>query len=145
MASQQDVSLGRMESIQFGILSGDDILDISRVHVVSQDPIESGKPKAGGPLDYRMGTCDRTVKCQSCLGNNKECMGHFGHIDLAKPVFQVGFIQQIIDVLRCVCPHCSRLLLSRRDRAWRRIMTIQNPATRFKVPLSLGSRGECIR
>lgn len=44
-------------------------------------------------------------------GNMTECPGHFGHIDLAKPVFHVGFISKIMKVLRCVCFFCSKLLV----------------------------------
>lgn len=40
-----------------------------------------------------------------------ECPGHFGHIELAKPVFHVGFITKIMKVLRCVCFFCSKLLV----------------------------------
>lgn len=40
-----------------------------------------------------------------------ECPGHFGHIELAKPVFHVGFISKIMKVMRCVCFFCSKLLV----------------------------------
>lgn len=40
-----------------------------------------------------------------------ECPGHFGHIELAKPVFHVGFVTKIMKVLRCVCFFCSKLLV----------------------------------
>lgn len=46
-----------------------------------------------------------------CLGNMTECPGHFGHIELAKPVFHVGFVTKIMKVLRCVCFFCSKLLV----------------------------------
>jgi DNA-directed RNA polymerase beta' subunit len=45
-------------------------------------------------------------------GNQTECPGHFGHIDLAKPVFHVGFITKTIKILRCVCFYCSKMLVS---------------------------------
>lgn len=45
------------------------------------------------------------------LGNMTECPGHFGHIELAKPVFHVGFVAKIMKVLRCVCFFCSKLLV----------------------------------
>lgn len=45
------------------------------------------------------------------LGNMTECPGHFGHIELAKPVFHVGFVTKIMKVLRCVCFFCSKLLV----------------------------------
>lgn len=53
--------------------------------------------------------CTYIITC--CLGNMTECPGHFGHIELAKPVFHVGFITKIMKVLRCVCFFCSKLLV----------------------------------
>ncbi|KAG1837893.1 RNA polymerase Rpb1, domain 1-domain-containing protein [Suillus tomentosus] len=45
------------------------------------------KPKMGGLMDPRMGTIDSNVKCQTCGEGMSECPGHFGHIELARPVF----------------------------------------------------------
>lgn len=49
---------------------------------------------------------------QTCAGNMTECPGHFGHIDLAKPVFHIGFVTKTIKILRCVCFYCSKMLVS---------------------------------
>lgn len=54
-------------------------------------------------MDHKLITC--------LTGNMTECPGHFGHIELAKPVFHVGFITKIMKVLRCVCFFCSKLLV----------------------------------
>lgn len=48
------------------------------------------KPKVNGLMDARMGTIDRNFKCQTCGEGMSECPGHFGHIELAKPVFHPG-------------------------------------------------------
>lgn len=48
------------------------------------------KPKLGGLMDPRMGTIDRNFKCQTCGEGMSECPGHFGHIELARPVFHPG-------------------------------------------------------
>lgn len=72
--------------------------------------IATGKPKLGGLLDPRMGTVDRHIKCETCNCTMSECPGHFGYIELSKPVFHVGFMNMVLKVLRCVCFHCSRLL-----------------------------------
>ena len=72
---------------------------------------EAGKPKLGGLLDPRQGPPDRNSRCQTCSGNTTECPGHFGHLELSKPVFHVGFMQQIVRCLRCVCFYCSKLLI----------------------------------
>lgn len=48
------------------------------------------RPKQGGLMDPRMGTIDRNFKCQTCGEGMSECPGHFGHIELARPVFHIG-------------------------------------------------------
>ena len=35
------------------------------------------------------------------------CPGHFGHINLARPVYHINFIDYCVKVLRCVCFNCS--------------------------------------
>ena len=52
------------------------------------------------------------LRCQTCAGNMTECPGHFGHIDLAKPVFHPGFLTKTQKILRCVCFYCSKLLVT---------------------------------
>ncbi|VDO79135.1 unnamed protein product [Soboliphyme baturini] len=42
-----------------------------------------------------------------------ECPGHFGHIELTKPVYHVGFMTKAIKILRCVCFYCSKLLVDK--------------------------------
>lgn len=76
------------------------------------ETMEGGRPKIGGLMDPRQGVIDRMSRCQTCAGNMTECPGHFGHIDLAKPVFHVGFVTKTIKILRCVCFYCSKLLVS---------------------------------
>lgn len=57
----------------------------------------------------RLGTNDRNFKCATCNGSMNECPGHFGHLELAKPVFHVGFVSKIKKILECVCFFCSKL------------------------------------
>ena len=73
---------------------------------------EGGRPKLGGLMDPRQGAVDRTSRCQTCAGNMTECPGHFGHIDLAKPVYHPGFLTKTQKILRCVCFYCSKLLVT---------------------------------
>ena len=75
------------------------------------ETMEGGRPKIGGLMDPRQGSVDRTARCQTCAGNMTECPGHFGHIELAKPVFHIGFLTKTIKILRCVCFYCSKLLV----------------------------------
>ena len=38
-----------------------------------------------------------------------ECPGHFGHIELARPVFHAGFMVKIKKIIECVCFSCGKL------------------------------------
>jgi DNA-directed RNA polymerase beta' subunit len=72
--------------------------------------MEKGKPKTGGLSDPRMGTIDRKIKCETCMAGMTECPGHFGHLELAKPMFHIGFIKTVLSIMRCVCFNCSKIL-----------------------------------
>jgi hypothetical protein len=84
------------------------------------------KPKMGGLMDPRMGTIDRNFKCQTCGESMSECPGHFGHIELARPVFHPGacviqcrplsfqfsckgFIVKVKKILESICVNCGKL------------------------------------
>jgi DNA-directed RNA polymerase II subunit RPB1 len=60
-------------------------------------------------MDPRMGTIDRNFKCQTCGEGMSECPGHFGHIELARPVFHPGKLAIILDVCMFVRHFASRL------------------------------------
>lgn len=48
------------------------------------------KPVLSGLLDPRMGTVDRNFHCLTCGENMATCPGHFGHINLCRPVYHIG-------------------------------------------------------
>eukprot|EP01132_Coremiostelium_polycephalum_P012859 gene12859-15717_t len=125
--------LRKVKRVQFGILSPDDIRDMSVVLVEHPETCENGKPKPGGLSDPAMGTIDKHQKCQTCLGTMAECPGHFGHIELAKPVFHIGFINTVLKVLRCVCFHCSKLLTDTGESSFRSALKIRNPKHRLNA------------
>uniref|UniRef100_A0A023F603 DNA-directed RNA polymerase subunit n=2 Tax=Triatoma infestans TaxID=30076 RepID=A0A023F603_TRIIF len=106
--------LRQVKRVQFGILSPDEIrrMSVTEGGIRFPETMEGGRPKLGGLMDPRQGVIDRMSRCQTCAGNMSECPGHFGHIDLTKPVFHIGFITKTIKILRCVCFYCSKLLVS---------------------------------
>lgn len=62
-----------------------------------------------------------------------DCPGHFGHIELNRPVYHCGFIDEVVRILRCVCPHCSRLLADDRIPKDRDALNVRDPITRMKM------------
>jgi DNA-directed RNA polymerase II subunit RPB1 len=109
------------------------------------------KPKLGGLMDPRMGTIDRNFKCQTCGEGMSECPGHFGHIELARPVFHPGIIQRaslfapshtfckgfiikVKKILESICVDCGKLKADIVSR-------VSLSSTRFVPPPSQFSGG----
>ena len=84
------------------------------VAVINSDSTaDTGMQSEGTLHDPRLGVLDRGQICATCKGNFETCPGHFGHIELARPMYNMGYIRTIISVLKCVCFNCSRLLCSK--------------------------------
>ena len=84
--------LQRVVRVRFGILSPDEIKAMSVCEVVSPITYINGTPADNGLLDLRMGTMERNFKCRTCAQDMRECPGHFGHIELARPCLHIGLI-----------------------------------------------------
>ncbi|SGZ56963.1 CIC11C00000000390 [Sungouiella intermedia] len=91
------------------------------------------RPRDGGLNDPRLGSIDRNFKCQTCGEDMAECPGHFGHIELAKPVFHIGFISKIKKVCECVCMHCGKLLVDESNPLMAQAIRIRDPKKRFNA------------
>jgi len=125
LLSDSSAPLKTVKRVQFGILSPDEIrrMSVTDGGIKYSETMEGGRPKLGGLMDPRQGVGDRGSRCQTCAGNMAECPGHFGHIELAKPVFHIGFLTKTIKILRCVCFYCSKLLV---DPAHPKVKDIMN-------------------
>ncbi|XP_055313031.1 DNA-directed RNA polymerase II subunit RPB1 [Sitodiplosis mosellana] len=112
--SDSKATLRTVKRVQFGILSPDEIrrMSVTEGGIQYPETMEGGRPKLGGLMDPRQGVIERTSRCQTCAGNMTECPGHFGHIELCKPVYHVGFLTKTMKILRCVCFYCSKMLVS---------------------------------
>ena len=73
--------------VQFSIMSPKEIRDKSVVEVTKHDTFDKDTPVIKGLFDIRMGTTDMGKICGTCNQNNIKCPGHFGHIELARPVY----------------------------------------------------------
>jgi len=101
-----------IKAIKFGILSPELIRKMSVTAVVTPDVYdEDGLPVEGGVMDPRLGVIEPGQKCSTCGNTIASCPGHFGHLELVRPVIHVGFVRYIYDVLRATCRRCGRLKL----------------------------------
>lgn len=125
-----------INKIQFCVFGND---EVKRYSVVNKDPYginipetyDSHEPKRGGLLDSRMGTTDYQLNCATCGLNSYDCPGHFGHTELAEPVFHYGFIDHVKNILSCVCIRCSKLLIYKNEREMNDILKNRVGKARF--------------
>ncbi|KAL1914514.1 DNA-directed RNA polymerase II subunit RPB1 [Calcarisporiella thermophila] len=126
--------LGRVTGVQFGILSPEEIKAMGYVKVEHPEILdEAGQPKRGGLFDPRLGTIDRHRYCETCDQKMAECPGHFGYIELAKPVFHIGFLNKVKKILECVCFHCSKLKVDESNPKFERARRLRSRKARLKA------------
>ena len=102
----------KIESLSFGIFSPKQITDLSAAKIVTPELYDrEGYPVDGGLMDIRLGVIDPGLRCKTCGGKLKECSGHFGYIELARPVISVKFVRNIFDLLKSTCKYCGRVMI----------------------------------
>ena len=72
----------------------------SVANITSRDTFINGKPVIGGLFDPRMGVLDPGLICPTDGQNYMKTPGYFGHIELARPVFYIQYIETIKKILR---------------------------------------------
>nr|GLL22253.1 DNA-directed RNA polymerase III subunit 1-like isoform X2 [Ipomoea trifida] len=113
----EDVGPRKIKSIQFSTFSGSEVMKSAEVEVYRGVYYDASKnPIPNGLLDPRMGPPNKTKSCATCNGDFKQCPGHYGYLNLALPVFNVGYLPIIVDILKCICKGCSRILLGEKER-----------------------------
>ena len=131
-----------VEKIQFAILSNDQIKNYSAVRkdtfgINLPEGYDNYEPKKGGLVDLRLGTCDPHMNCTTCGLDSISCPGHFGHTDLAEPVFHIGFLDHIKYILSCICLKCSSLLIDKTEEELDIILKNKKGKHRFTEMRSL--------
>ncbi len=102
----------QVKSIVFSVLSPKMIKKMASAKVVTPELYDKeGYPVDGGLMDIRLGVIDPGLRCKTCGLKLKECIGHFGYIELARPIIHIKFVGIILTLLKCSCRDCGRILI----------------------------------
>ena len=102
----------QVKSITFSILSPQLVKDMASAKIVTPELYDKeGYPVDGGLMDIRLGVIDPGLRCKTCGSKLKECIGHFGYIELARPIIHVKFVSIVLTLLKCTCRDCGRVLV----------------------------------
>ena len=108
----QNIIRKKVAELKFSLISPDHVKKISAAKIVTPELYDiDGYPVDGGLMDLRLGAIDPGVRCRTCGGRIKECLGHPGRIELARPVIHLKYVPLIETGLRCFCHECGKLML----------------------------------
>ena len=134
-------SPSKIIGVQFAILSPEEIRKGSVAEITSRDTYINNKPVIGGLFDPRMGVLEPGLICPTDGLDYMQTPGYFGHIELARPVFYIQYLNTILKILRCVCFKCSKLLISKEK--YKQALKLREEA-RWKYVFSMASKiGRC--
>src|SRR3989344_9294219 len=112
----QKIIRKKIGEIKFALFSPEQIKKISAAKIITPELYNiDGYPVDGGLMDLRLGVIDPGVRCRTCGGRLKECLGHPGSIDLARSVIHLKYMPVIELGLRCFCNNCRKLMLHDED------------------------------
>ncbi|KAK3130817.1 hypothetical protein QOZ80_6BG0498400 [Eleusine coracana subsp. coracana] len=103
-----------VESVHFSFFNDDEIKRISVKNITRTERLDAKNcPVPGGLMDPAMGPVNDSDACKSCGQQSTRCPGHFGHIELAKPVFNPLLFMSLKNLLEATCFHCHKFRLHR--------------------------------
>ena len=84
--------LKRIGALKLEVLSPEQIRKMSVIEIKTPELYDKdGFPIEGGLMDPHLGVADRGRRCKTCGQTVDRCMGHFGRLELVRPVIHVGF------------------------------------------------------
>mmetsp|Transcript_6506 Transcript_6506/g.9894 ORF Transcript_6506/g.9894 Transcript_6506/m.9894 type:complete len:1765 (+) Transcript_6506:67-5361(+) len=126
------VRLRRIQKLQFGVVNPHELRQYSVTQAITVNGRRipagvtryethiQGQPVYGGANDPRLGNL-----------HDKSDPGHFGHLDLARPVYHQGFIQVTLKTLRSICFHCSRIRMKEDEYKYQKCLQIKSRKRRL--------------
>lgn len=100
-----------LDKLKFSLFSPEMIRKMSAAKIIVPDTYDDdGYPIDGGLVDTRLGVVDPGLRCKTCGGTVKECPGHFGNIELVRPIVHVEYAKHLYYVMKSTCPHCHKIL-----------------------------------
>ena len=125
----------KISRIEFSMFSPTLIKKMGVVKIITPELYDAdGYPIDSSLMDIKMGVIDPGLRCRTCGGKVRECTGHFGYIELARPVYHVRYIPLIYTLLKSTCSACGRILMSNEEiQKWtERLQKIESMKGEFR-------------
>ncbi len=98
-----------IQSIEFALLSPMQLKKMAASEITKADIYDNdGFPIEGGVMDPNLGVVDPGMRCRTCGLSVGQCVGHFGYIELVRPIYNVLYGKLIYRLLKNICWACSK-------------------------------------
>ncbi|MDY6770358.1 MAG: DNA-directed RNA polymerase subunit A' [Candidatus Nanohaloarchaea archaeon] len=111
----------KIDELKFGLMPPEKVENIAVKRITKAEVYDAdGYPVEDGVMDPALGVLDPGMVCGTCGGRMRDCKGHFGYIDLSKPVVNVLYAKKIRNLIRFTCRECQALLTKDSDKSLRK-------------------------
>ncbi|MBN2067311.1 MAG: DNA-directed RNA polymerase subunit A' [Candidatus Diapherotrites archaeon] len=103
----------KIQSINFKIISPEMVRKMSALEIKTPDTYDKdGYPMEGGLMDPHLGVINPGLRCKTCGQKMKQCPGHFGSLELVRPVIHSEFGRRLELLMHATCKECGRIALA---------------------------------
>jgi len=109
-----------IDHIEFSVLRNKDIKNMSVIKNEPNEPFGITKTEMTHDghntlLDPRLGTTDTNMHCEKCGLEPTVCPGHYGHTDLAQPMYNYPYASIVSIIFSVICIRCGKLLIDKKN------------------------------
>ncbi len=102
----------KISAVEFSVLSPEAIRKMSALEIKTPETYDKdGYPMESGLMDPHLGVINPGLRCKTCGQRMKECPGHFGSMELVRPVVHSEFGRKVEELLHATCQQCGRIIL----------------------------------
>jgi len=102
----------KIGSVKFSLIGPELVRKMSAIEIKTPETYDKdGYPMEGGLMDPHLGVINPGIKCKTCGQGMRNCSGHFGHLELERPVVHSEFGRKLEVLLTCTCKDCGRIAL----------------------------------
>ncbi|KAI0502407.1 hypothetical protein KFK09_017356 [Dendrobium nobile] len=96
-----------VESIDFSFYSADEVRKISFKEITNSELFDiKESPVPDGLYDPALGPIKELDTCKSCGQQDLQCPGHYGHIELARSIYNPLMFRNLKNLLQIACLYC---------------------------------------
>ncbi|MDO8625619.1 MAG: hypothetical protein Q7R47_06045, partial [Candidatus Diapherotrites archaeon] len=103
----------KIAAIEFTVLSPEQIRKMSALEIKTPETYDKdGYPMEGGLMDPHLGVINPGLRCKTCGQRMKDCPGHFGSLELVRPVLHPEYSRKVEELIHATCQSCGRISIS---------------------------------